>query len=182
MTLPFSPINICAERGCGRQRIPYQAKCAEHAAADRKHWSWWASEAVPPPAVAQHAVEAWDWDFPESYSINAATRDAALEKARNEFGPEAHIALTEATQDGPFDTDLFDGDSPMIDALVAAFAEANADRFGEDGFEGDIDQDKLAAHLNRALADFFARHGGTIAVFTFTEQRNREIVPPEMVA
>lgn len=149
-------------------------------AADLKHWSWWADEATPPRDPAQHALDAWG--FPESYSINGATKEAALQAARREFGADVHIALTEATQDGPFETDLFEGDAKLIELVLEAFAEQNEDRFGEDGFDGDVDQDKLATHLNRALAEFFATHGRSVRVWSFTEQRNREIIAPETVA
>ena len=127
-----------------------------------RQFSWWAGLGAEP----------------EVYSVNDATRDGVIAAARDEFGSAEWFTIVEATQDGPFDCDIFDHGGRLIEDVIERFSEENSERFGEDGFLGDIDQGDLAAHLNRAFSEFMAMHGGKVVVWGFTEQRHREAVAP----
>ena len=131
---------------------------ADEVVRDRYQWSWWAAEG----------------ESVDTYYLNEASRDAVIATARREYGDGATFVIVEAPQDGPFETDLFDEDSAQD--VIERFADANAHRFGEDGFDGHIDPEGLAAELNRAVARYMADHGGDITVFSFTEQRNKEVI------
>lgn len=128
--------------------------------ADDRQWTWWADEG----------------EEVETFRFTGTTRDDVIATVRAECGPDVIISVVEATQDGPFLTDLFDDDS--IDDVIERFADANSDRFGEDGFDGSIDHAGLAAALNAACAAYFAAHGGDIIVWSFTAQRNKEVIRP----
>ncbi|KEZ00620.1 hypothetical protein AI27_17940 [Sphingomonas sp. BHC-A] len=133
---------------------------ADDVARDKYQWSWWAAEG----------------EAADTYSINEPTRDAVIAAARSEYGDDATFVIVEATQDGPFVTDLFDEEN--VEDVIERFTDANGDRFGEDGFHGYIDQHGLAAELNRAVALYMAEHGGDIVVWAFTDQRNKEVIRP----
>lgn len=127
---------------------------------DSRCWSWWAEEG----------------DDVDTYTLNEPSREAVIAAARREFGDDATITIVEATQDGPFCTDLFDQDN--VEDVIERFQDVNGHRFGENGFDGDIDQDGLAACLNAAAASYFAEHGHDIVVWAFTAQRNKEVIRP----
>ncbi|WP_342248630.1 hypothetical protein [Sphingomonas sp. OTU376] len=142
---------------------------------DGRRWSWWAGEMEK----LVSGPRAGDWGKPEVYTVNEATRDAVILAARAEFGSEATIHIVEATQDGAFITDLFEPDDRLLDAVFDRFAEQNGDRFGEDGFQGDLSHEDLAAALNAALASFIGERESDIVTWRFTEQRNGEVIAAE---
>lgn len=128
--------------------------------ADDRQWTWWADEG----------------EEVETFRFTAATREEVIAAVQAECGSDVIISVVEATQDGPFLTDLFDDDS--IDDVIERFADVNSDRFGEDGFDGSVDHASLAAALNAACATYFAAHGRDIVVWAFTAQRNKEVIRP----
>lgn len=129
-------------------------------AVDDRQWTWWGDEG----------------EDVETFRFTGSTRDEVIAAVRADCGQDVVISLVESTQDGPFLTELFDDDS--IDGVIERFADANSDRFGEDGFDGYIDHASFAATLNAACAAYFAAHGGDIIVWAFTGQRNKEVIRP----
>lgn len=136
----------------------------DRVAQDVRHWSWWAGEGAEP----------------ETYTVNEPTRDAVIAAAGREFGADSVFTIVEATQDGPFVTDVVDED--IAERVIDAFVDANGHRFGEQGWEGYLDQDALAAELNRAVARFVDARGDDIIVWSFTGQRHREVFGPVVAA
>lgn len=130
------------------------------AVADERRWSWWAGAGASP----------------ETYTVNEATRDAVIAAGRDEFEGELFTIVC-ATQDGAFACTPFD-DEALVEQVIERFADDNAERFGEDGFDGDIDQQALAAALNAAFAAFMDQHAHAVRVWSFTGQRDREEVRP----
>jgi hypothetical protein len=141
---------------------------------DGRQWSWWAGEMVK----LAMGPQAGHWAEPETYTVNEMSRETVIAQARGEFGAEARIMIVHATQDGPFETDLFDGDSPLIEQILERFAEVNDHRFGEDGYQGDLDGDELAAALNVAFGTFVAEREAGIVTWSFTALREKQIVEP----
>jgi hypothetical protein len=128
---------------------------------DIRQWSWWAGEG----------------EEPEGFKLQGVTRESVIAAAHDEFGLDAVFTIVEATQDGPFVTDIFDDHN--VEDVIDRFVEANGDRFcPDDGFDGHIDQAAFAAALNAACKSYFADHGGDIIVWAFTAQRNKEVIRP----
>lgn len=128
---------------------------------DGRQWSWWAMRG----------------EDVETYCLNKSTRADVIAAARYEYGDDAIFTIIEATQDGPFDTNLFDEDN--VEEVIDRFVEANSGRFGENGWDGHIDHYGLANVLNAALAAYFEVHGDDVVVWTFTGVRNKEVIRPE---
>lgn len=128
---------------------------------DGRKWSWWAEEG----------------EDVEAYCLNHPTRAGVIAAARYEYGDAAIFTIIEATQDGPFDTNLFDDDN--IEPVIDRFQEANSARFGENGWDGHVDHQGLAEALNAALAAYFEVHGDDVVVWTFTGVRNKEVIRPD---
>lgn len=150
---------------------------------------------IAPATATQPAPRKYEWwaargENPEVYAIVEPTRAAVIEKARHDFGPAAVFTIVEATQDGEFDPAIFD-DAESIEWIAERFQEVNSDRWGEDGWEGfgcdENAEQELGRMLNAAFADWLKVHGRNIKTWTFTDMRNREVIPalpnavPDMV-
>jgi hypothetical protein len=124
---------------------------------DKRQFSWWAADGVQP----------------ESYTLNEPTREAIIAAAEREW-PGETFTIVYATQDGPFQTRPFD--ELLTERVLEQFAEDNSERFGEDGMDSDLSLDALAAHLNTAFAEFIAEHVDKIPTWSFTEERDKEVI------
>lgn len=143
--------------------LPTLATEAQPSDVAEPRWSWWVGSG----------------ENPETYDLNERTRDAAIAAGCREYQGDV-FTIVYATQDGPFNTTPFD-DASLIDQLIERFAEDNGDRFGEDGFEGDFDNEALAEAMNAAFDAFIIEHGSGIRTWSFTGQIDREIIRPDVV-
>ncbi len=139
----------------------------------KHNWSWWAQE-----------VEHPEDGPPEWYTVNESTREAVIASARREFGSNCHIALVEASQDGPFDGRLFEQDDPdnddLLQSIVDRFLDVNSHRTGEGSDGLTVDTESFAKCLNGAIGEWAKVHEGELAEFAnaFTETRNFEMIAP----
>lgn len=130
-----------------------------------KQWSWWAGEGFEP----------------ERFTVEAPSRDLVIAAARAEFGAREAFTIIDATQDGSFETNVFEADDQDLqEVIIQRFTDLNAHRFGEDGLEDfpPVD-DNLCHALNAAFAVWLAPHEAGIPTFTFTDSRNLELIAPE---
>lgn len=132
-----------------------------------KQWNWWAAEG----------------DLPDIFTIAAASRDQVIAQARAEFGSRQTFTIVEATKNCSFETDIFSADDENLnDIILERFTDLNGGSFGEDGVEDfpQVDAD-LCAALNAAFTVWLAPHEAGIPTFTFTAQRNLEVIfPPRL--
>ena len=126
-------------------------------------YSWWAAEGTDP----------------DTYHINEATREAVIEAARREYGPDATFTIIEATQDGDLRSNVFEADDDdLFDHVWERFSESNSERWSEDGMEGPGANDELCKRLNAAFAGWIAENAADFPTWGFTDSRNKEVISP----
>jgi len=133
-----------------------------------------------PPACLSYEWWAGEGDAPEVYLVSAASRDEVIQRARREYGPTATFTIVEASQEGDFESDIFN--ETLLETIADRFQEVNSDRWGEDGWEGFAcsaeAEGELAALLGAALGEWLKKHGPGIPTWTFTDQRSKEVIGP----